>query len=152
MRTYFLPGLWLLATLLSGCVRTFTGYSTSGERPILLNADTYQLMGTSQDPAYGYTAQKPIHVGGYDTQMQEANIQRYLNALQSPQGGKVTWVYEGACCFYKSTRNRLGEASLEIYALVYEGQTLSPLLLYFDTYNYDRLLAPQGLDFLKTAE
>ncbi|HAA14373.1 MAG TPA: 2-dehydro-3-deoxyphosphooctonate aldolase [Cytophagales bacterium] len=138
---------WLLCTvvLLASCAKPSVGYKTSGERPTLLDEDTFVLQGTSKNPHYGYTPKAPIHVGGYDTQDESLHVFRYLNALRGPEGEKISWTYEGSCCDYPSTRDRMGQAFLEVYALSYPGQALTPLLVYLDTYHYDRLQAPEGL-------
>ncbi|MEL6537512.1 MAG: 2-dehydro-3-deoxyphosphooctonate aldolase [Bacteroidota bacterium] len=141
--------LWCILLGVAGCAKITVGYKTSGERPTLLNEETFALEGISRDSHYGYTAKAPIHVGGYDTQEESLNVTRYLNALRGPKGETITWRFQGTCCDYPSTRDRMGQAFLEVYALSYPGQALNPLFLYLDTYHYDRLQAPEGMTHVR---
>ena len=134
--------------LLAGCHPKV--YRPSGKRPTLLDADTYLLEGTATDPQYGYTAIKPVYVGGYDEPDASVNVFRYLNALRGPNGEAVTWAFEGTCCEYESTRDEFGVAAMQVYSLYYAGQELSPLVIHIDTYHFDGLYAPMGFDFVRS--
>ena len=144
MTNKWLPLLLGILTL-AGCARNTVGYKTSGERPTLLDADTYVLHGVSKDPYYGWTSQAPIHVGGYEENAPAEHVIRYLNALRGPAGEAISYRFAGTCCEYPTTRDPMGVAELEVYILEYEGQELEPLAIYLDVYHYDRLKAPEGL-------
>lgn len=137
---------WLL--LVPGCaVKPFTGYTTTGELPVLLDSETYLLQGVSNNPNYAYTPKYPVHVGGYDKANFQENVDRYLNALKGPSGEAIQFIYQGTCCEYKSARDQFGLANLEVYEIRFYGQELSPLLLYLDVYHVERLEAPNGLTY-----
>ena len=137
----------LLLLLVSQCNPKFTGYTTSGERPTLLDADAFALKGVAEDPQYGYTSKSPVHVGGWDDGNTELYVRRYLNALRAPNGEPIDYQYVGECCYYESPRDQFGEAFLVVYEITYPGQALSPLVLHLDVYHYDALYAPDGLDY-----
>lgn len=92
------------------------------------------LVGTSDDPTYGYSEENPIRVAsvpGYTEMI-------YLQGLWGPEGQPVSFERIGSCC---SSPDRPG--LLDTISVTYEGLE-EPVVLYLDAYRSGPLLAPMG--------
>jgi hypothetical protein len=89
----------------------------------------------ASDKTYGYTKENPIRVGG-DILSGPARERAYLDNLLSPQDETLLYERKGSLS--------AGGKPLDLYEARYPGLT-TPLVLYFDIYNYHTPLAPVGL-------
>ena len=117
-------------------------FGESGRGPVL------DLSETSRDPRYGWSAKKPVGLGGFDASPPEeeslARQLRYLNSLWGPQGEIIFYERIGSCCPFQVFGAPLDKGMLNIYALTWEGQE-RPRHLYLDGYRTGMIRIPVGL-------
>ncbi len=104
--------------------------------------EAMKLKKISTDPAYGYSEEKPIPVGG-GLGGGSRQVYRYLNGLAGPKGEKIRYSRIGSCCPFETDEAMLGGGLLEIFEVWYEGA--EPRHLYFNWYERDDVLVPTGL-------
>lgn len=113
----------------------------------MLDANTFELTGISDDTTYGYTSQNAIKVGR-PGDSGPTNERRYLNALLGPNGEAISYVRRGSCCGVKSEYGLMGWAMIDIYIIKYDGLQ-EPITLYLNMYDPGDLKAPKGFTFKK---
>lgn len=109
----------------------------------MLDENTFQLEGISDDPTYGYDQKNAVKVGGG-----VANERRYLNALLGPNGESITYTRLGSCCQVPSENGFMGYAVLDIYEIKYDGLE-KPINIYINMYDPGILKAPKGFTYRK---
>jgi hypothetical protein len=119
-------------------------YGSPQVKQVSLNETTFKIDAQSEDKAYGYSASKPVMVGGKLSGTGE-NEKKFLNALSGPNGESLKYSKIESCCPFK-TKNGLFEDSgtLDKYSITYEGLQ-KPLVLYINTFDSDTLKVPEGL-------
>lgn len=101
-------------------------------------ADPKSDCGVSDDPAYGFTMEQPVEVGG-GPMFVAARERRYLEALRGPGGEVVRYKRSGTA---SAKPNAL--PILDVYEVTYAGLE-KPVTLYLDAYHFDDALrAPAG--------
>ena len=101
-------------------------------------ADVKSHCGISEDPAYAFTMDQPVQVGG-GPMFVAARERRYLDALRGPGGEVVRYRRSGTA---SAKPNAL--PILDVYEVTYAGLE-KPVRLYLDAYHFDdALLAPAG--------
>ena len=117
-------------------------FGESGRGPVL------DLSETSTDPRYGWSAKKPVGLGGFDAAPPEEDSLtrqiRFLNSLWGPQGETIFYERIGTCCPFPFYGAPLDKGMLDIYALTWEGQS-RPRHLYLDGYRTGTIRIPEGL-------
>jgi len=107
------------------------------------HAQSLELSGTSDDPQYGFTPDKPVKVGGGPATQRE-----YLNKLIDPQGNHVTYVRTGSCCAYKtnSPSAPFGHALVDVYEVTYrnEKNKKKKVNIYISFYDLEAPMAVYG--------
>ena len=145
------------------CSKEPTRYSRKRnkvERYQQLNDTTLAIAGIANDANYGYTQHKPIMLGLYDIHKAASNVEKYLNALQGPNGEVVNYLRLKACCPFKTKNFRfsipiLGQkfdgkhGMLERYQVQYGDSTNKiSTILYINLYDETKtLLAPKGFTY-----
>lgn len=103
---------------------------------------------TSTDLRYGWTAKKPVDLGGFDAEPPEedrlAMQVRYLNSLWGSQGETIFYERIGTCCPFQMYGAPLDKGILDIYALTWEGQE-KPRHLYLNGFRTGVVRIPAGL-------
>ena len=112
----------------------------------MLDDETYKLTSISDDATYGYSEKNAIKVGNGDMKSGPASERAFLNALQGPNGEKITYVRRGSCCGVKSEHSPFGVAMLDRYEINYKGLH-KPIILYINMYDPGVLQAPKGFTF-----
>lgn len=99
---------------------------------------------TSNDPEYGYTAQKPIELGGFlrGSKYEGAHID-YFQSLEGPNGETVEVKRLGSCCAFEDATMPFGGGMLDRYQLSYNG-IKKPVVIYVNLYKFNKPLAPKG--------
>jgi len=110
----------------------------------MIDNNTFQLEGYSQDSTYGYSASNAIKVGGGESG--PVNERRFLNALLGPGGETVTYHRIGSCCAVESKNGFMGMAMLDKYEVKYDGIN-KPVILYINMDDPGTLKAPLGFTF-----
>lgn len=125
-----------------------------------LNDSTLELKGISSDPEFGFSLKKPVMLGLADVHLAAQNIEKYINALQGPNGEMITFKRIIPCCPFK-TKNFIYETPfpdlvldyqhgmLEKYELKYtDDLKTSTVVLFFNLYDETKsLLAPLGFTY-----
>lgn len=112
----------------------------------MLDENTFQLEGISDDPTYAYDQKNAVKVGGVGSG--PTNERRYLNALLGPNGESITYHRLGSCCQIPSKNGLMGYAVLDIYEVTYDGLE-KPINLYINMYDPGILKAPKGFTYKK---
>lgn len=120
------------------------GCTTTVKTP--LSADSFSM--TSKDPAYGFSAQKPIELGGFlhGSKYEGAHMEYFQNLL-GPNGEQVQARRLGSCCAFEDSSIPFGGGLLDKYELTYDGIT-KPLIIYVNLYKFVKPMAPQGFALL----
>ena len=113
------------------------------KNPILVDDFTFLIQEVSTDPDYGFTADKPIKVGGTVNGGGPLNERRYLNALAGPDGESIMYDRKGNCCGFKTDNGFMGYGLLDVYKVTWKGSS-DTLTLYINMYDYSTLYAPVG--------
>jgi hypothetical protein len=91
----------------------------------------------SADPEFGFSAQKPVRIGG-GAMFVAAREQRYLNGLRDSAGRPIRFRRLG------STQAPGGRPEpLDMYEITVDG-VVDPRTMYIDVYRFDEPEAPQG--------
>jgi len=136
--------VWSTPPLLIEATRDGQGwpFGESGQGPVS------NLEETSTDPRYGWSANKPVELGGFDTETHEGDRLtsqiRYLNSLWGPQGETIFYERIGSCCPFQMYGAPLDKGMLDIYTLTWEGQA-EPRHLYLDGFRTGVVRIPRGL-------
>ena len=116
--------------------------------PTLSSENTFILTEYSKDPKYGYDADYPVNVFFRNSNDENLNAVRFLNALAGPKGEKITYTKLESCCPFPTKRSEMGAGFLDVYEIKWDGQK-SPLKLYINIYERGYLLVPMGLTVKK---
>lgn len=103
---------------------------------------------TSTDKAYGFSADKPVNLGGFlrGTQYEGAHIE-YFDNLRGPAGQLVQAIRLGSCCPFEDSSLPFGGGLLDMYELRYDGLA-KPVVIYVNLYKFEQPLAPSGFSLL----
>jgi hypothetical protein len=143
--------LLLLIMFTISCISTkstLKNVDANAPIPKLTRDNTFVLTEFSKDAKYGYDKDYPINVFYRNTNDEEINQKRFLNALAGPNGETITYKNKGICCPFPSKNINTGGGFLDIYEITYEGLQ-SPIILYLNRYEKGSLLVPMGLGLKK---
>ncbi len=87
----------------------------------------------SDDPAYGFSPEKPIRVGNQNLYDGIMRMEAYLNTLRGPENQEI---------FYTRQNPIFNQADdvVDVYEITHDGLP-EPLLIYFDIYRFETPLA-----------
>jgi hypothetical protein len=118
--------------------------------PTVTQNNTFLLTTTATDIKYGYNKDFPINVFFQNSNWDEVNQKRFLNALAGPNGEEIQYKRTGICCPFPTKNTNTGGGFLETYEITYIGQK-SPIKLYINKYEKGLLMAPVGFTIKKSA-
>lgn len=144
----------------SACQKKLISYSKT--RNVIeaydhLNDSTLRLIGISTDDEFGFSEKKPVMLGIVDVHKAAENIEKYLLALQGPDGEEIRFKRLKPCCPFK-TKNFTytipffgleydhKHGMLEKYHVEYSDETGTHVkVLFFNLYDETKkLVAPRG--------
>lgn len=137
--------LFVLITT-AGCISTksmLKNVDNNAPIPSLSKENTFIVTEYSKDLKYGFNEEYPVNVFYVNSNDENLNASRYLNALAGPNGEKITYTKIESCCPFPTKRTEIGAGYLDIYELKWEGQN-KPIRLYINIYErviYSYLLA-----------
>lgn len=137
----------VLFLVMSSCISTkltIKNIDNSVKSPELLDDKTYRLVEKAPNKKYGYDPDYPVNIGFGLLREREANQEKFLNALQGPNGEKITYSHDGNCCPFPTNTSELGGGMLDVYLISWEGNK-KPLTLYLNIYEKGEILIPVGL-------
>lgn len=143
--------LLILISITFSCISTkstLKNVDSNAPIPRITKENTFVLTEFSKDSKYGYDKDYPINVFFRNTNDEEINQKRFLNALAGPNGEIITFKNKGICCPFPSKNINTGGGFLDIYEITYEGLK-SPIILYLNKYEKGALLIPIGLGLKK---
>lgn len=141
----------VLMFLSSSCISTKSTLKNVDDNapvPRLSKNNTFIITEYSKDKKYGYNKDYPINIFYYNTNNEQLNEERFLNALAGPKGEKISYTKIETCCPFPSKRTAMGAGFLNIYEIRWEGQK-KPILLYLNIYEKGYLKCPVGLSIKK---
>jgi hypothetical protein len=140
-----------LLFLSSSCISTkSTLKNVDDTAPVLKLAkdNTFIITEYSKNKKYGYNKDYPINLFYYNTNNEQINEERFLNALAGPKGEKISFIKLETCCPFPTKRSAMGAGFLNSYELHWEGQK-KPVVLYLNIYEKGVLMCPMGLSIRK---
>lgn len=141
----------VLLFLNSSCISTkstLRNVDDNAPIPKLSKDNTFIITEYSKDKKYGYNKDYPINIFYYNTNNEQLNEERFLNALAGPKGEKITYIKLETCCPFPSKRSAMGAGFLNVYEIRWQGQK-KPIVLYLNIYEKGYLLCPMGLSIKK---
>lgn len=134
-----------------GCISTksmLKNVDNNAPIPSLSKENTFIVTEYSKDLKYGFNEEYPVNVFYVNSNDENLNASRYLNALAGPNGEKITYIKIESCCPFPTKRTEIGAGYLDIYELKWEGQK-NPIRLYINIYERGYILIPIGLSIKK---
>ena len=134
-----------------GCISTksmLKNVDNNAPIPSLSKENTFIVTEYSKDLKYGFNEEYPVNVFYVNSNDENLNASRYLNALAGPNGEKITYTKIESCCPFPTKRTEIGAGYLDIYELKWEGQK-KPIRLYINIYERGYILVPIGLSIKK---
>lgn len=141
----------VIITAFTSCVSTkstLKNVDDNAPTPLLSKNNTFIVTEYSKDKKYGYDPDYPINVFYKNTKDENLNAERFLNALAGPNGEKITFTKIESCCPFPTKKSEMGAGFLDIYELIWEGQS-KPIKLYLNIYEKGYLFVPVGLSIKK---
>jgi len=141
----------IISLLFSGCVSTestLKNVDNTSTRP-LFNDGRYILTEYAQDNKYGFDADYPVNIGFIHEKQEAINIAYYFNALEGPNGEKISFKKTGTCCPFPTKNNTMGAGTIGIYEVTIEGTT-KKLTMYFNIFEKGKMVCPKGLTIKKS--
>ena len=143
--------LLIVVVIASSCgstKSTLKNVDNNAPIPTLTKNNTFLLTEYSKDKKYGFDADYPINVFYKNSKEENINAERFLNALAGPNGEKISYNKLESCCPFPTKRSTMGACFLDVYELIWAGQTQS-VKLYMNIYEKGYLLVPVGLSIKK---
>ncbi|KDN56434.1 2-dehydro-3-deoxyphosphooctonate aldolase [Flavobacterium seoulense] len=141
----------LILMFFSSCISTRSTLKNVDDNapiPKLSANNTFIITEYSKDKRYGYNKDYPVNIFFYNTNNEQLNEERFLNALAGPKGEKITYKKVETCCPFPSKRTAMGAGFLNVYEINWEGQK-KPVILYVNIYEKGYLKCPMGLSIKK---
>jgi hypothetical protein len=141
----------LLFLTLMSCISTkstLMNVDNNAPIPKLTKQNTFVLTEISNDSKYGFDKDYPVNVFYRNSNDEEINCNRFLNALSGPNGETISFKKTGICCPFPSKNINTGGGFLAVYEISYEGLK-NPKILYLNIYEKGLLLAPVGFSIKK---
>src|SRR5690554_572163 len=139
--------LAVLGLGMTSCVSTkltIKNINDSAIQPSMLDEITYKLVSKATDTKYGFHQDYPVNLGFGLLHQRESNKEKFLNALQGPNGEQITYTHDGNCCPFPTDKSELGVGMFGVYIITWEGNT-KPLIVYLNIYEKGEVLIPLGL-------
>lgn len=143
--------LFLLAFACASCVSTkssLKNVDNNAPEPTLSENNTFVLTEFAKDAKYGYDKDYPINVFYKNTNSEDLNAKRFLDALAGPNGEKVFYKKFESCCPFPTKRDPIGAGFLDVYEITWVGLR-RPLKLYLNIYEKGSLMIPVGFGVKK---
>ena len=138
--------LFLLLIATNSCVstkNTIKNIDDNAAIPKLTKKNAFVLTTYSKNSKYGFDKDYPINVFYKNSQDENLNATRFLNALAGPNGENLDFEKIDSCCPFPSTHSELGAGFLDIYKITYKGIS-KPIFLYINIYERGLLEVPLG--------
>ena len=101
------------------------------------------------DALYGFDKDYPVNLGFENEKYSPKNIPLFFNALEGPNGEKITYEKIDSCCPFPTKKSVMGAGTLEIYQITIDGLD-KKMILYINIYEKGKVLCPKGFRIKKT--
>ena len=126
---------------------TIKNIDESAVKPAIV-ARQFVLTEYAPDAKYGYNKDYPINLGFENEKNSPKNIVYFFNALNGPNGEKISYEKIDTCCPFPTKKSSMGAGTLEIYQITIEGSE-KKLTLYVNIYEKGKVLCPKGFSIKK---
>lgn len=150
MKLKFTP-FFAFILFVSSCVSTkstLMNVDNNAPIPTLSKEGFFALTNFSKDKKYGYDKDYPINVFYRNSNSEDINQKRFLNALAGPNGEVISYTKTGICCPFPSKNVVTGGGFLDVYEITYKGLKM-PIILYLNRYERGELSVPVGFGLKK---
>jgi hypothetical protein len=126
---------------------TIKNIDNNAIKPTVVN-NSFVLTEYATDNKYGYDADYPINLGFENEKYSAKNIVYFFNAIQGPNGEKITYEKTETCCPFPSKKSSVGAGTLDIYQISFEG-TEKKVTLYINLFEKGKVICPKGFTIKK---
>lgn len=144
-------GLVIIAALvLTSCVSTestLKNIDNTAKRPAFKD-NQYLITEYADDSKYGFDADYPINIGFIHEKQEAINISYYFNALEGPNGERITFKKVATCCPFPTKNTTMGAGTIGIYEVTFEGSDKKNTL-HFNTFEKGKISCPKGFKIKK---
>lgn len=127
---------------------TLMNVDNTAIKPTIKN-NSFVLTEYAPDNKYGYDKNYPINLGFENEKYSPKNIPLFFNAIQGPDGKKITYEKLETCCPFPSKKSVMGAGTLDVYQVSFEGSS-KKVLLYINIFEKGKVLCPKGFTIKKT--
>lgn len=150
MKFIFKLSILSILVVLSSCgstKSTLKNVDNTALKPAII--DNHFVINTySTDSKYGFDKDYPINIGFDHERFGERSAMYFFNALQGPNGEKISFLKIDNCCPFPTTRSVMGGGILDIYEVKLEG-TNAKFILYVNIFDKGKLECPKGFSLVK---
>lgn len=126
---------------------TLKNVDNTAVKPRISN-NQFILTETASDGKFGYNKDYPINLGFENEKYSPKNIPLFFNALEGPNGEKITYIKIDSCCPFPTKKSIMGAGTLEIYQITFE-ESKTTVLLYLNIFEKGKVLCPKGFRIKK---
>jgi hypothetical protein len=128
---------------------TLKNVDNAAVKPRIVN-NQFILAETASDEKFGFDKDYPINLGFENEKYSTRNIPLFFNAIEGPNGEKISYTKVDSCCPFPTKKSIMGAGTLEIYKITFDESNTS-VLLYLNIYEKGRILCPKGFRIKKIA-
>ncbi len=150
MKTFQLLLLLILTAIFTSCgsiKSTLQNVDNTAIKPPVRN-NQFMISEYASDGKYGYDKNYPINLGFENEKYSPKNIIYFFNALEGPNGEKISYVKKDNCCPFPSKKSLVGAGTLDLYEITLEGSD-TKINLYLNIYEKGKVVCPKGLKIKK---
>ena len=150
MRTQKYALLIMIITLFSSCgsiKSSIKNIDNTAIKPAVKN-NSFVLTEYASDSKYGYDADYPINLGFENEKYSVKNIVYFFNAIEGPNGEKITYEKSETCCPFPSKKSGVGAGTLDVYQIHFEGSD-KKVTLYLNLFEKGKVVCPKGFSIKK---
>lgn len=150
MKLKFIP-FFAFILFASSCISTkstLMNVDNNVSIPTLSKEGFFVITNFSKDKKYGYDKDYPINVFYRNSNSEDLNQKRFLDALTGPNGEVISYTKTGICCPFPSKNVVTGGGFLDVYKITFEGLQ-TPIVLYINRYERGELSVPVGFGLKK---
>lgn len=126
---------------------TLKNIDNTAVKPAIIN-NQFVLTEYASDNKFGYDKDYPVNLGFENEKYSPRNINYFFNAMEGPNGEKISYKKIDSCCPFPSKKSVMGAGTLDIYEIIIEG-TNQKMLLYINIYEKGKVVCPIGFRIKK---
>ena len=150
MKIFQLMLILILTAIFTSCgsiKSTLQNVDNTAIKPPVRN-NQFMISEYASDRKYGYDKNYPINLGFENEKYSPKNIIYFFNALEGPNGEKISYIKKEDCCPFPSKKSLVGAGTLDLYEITLEGSD-TKINLYLNIYEKGKVVCPKGLKIKK---